>query len=105
MSSDQARRAEIALVVQRARVAHVKSVDTLPDGEVDDLDHHGRTLDQAIADAVLAAERADLAAERALADQLAVALAAQGSASFDEDTNLNIKRLALDAFKDARREQ
>ena len=43
--------------------------------------------------------------ERSLADQLAVALAAQGSASFDEDTNLNIKRLALDAFKEARREQ
>ena len=44
-------------------------------------------------------------AERALANQLAVALAAQGSASFDEDTNRNIKRLALDAFKEARREQ
>ena len=39
----------------------------------------------------------------ALADQLAVALAAQGSASFDEHTNLNIKRLALDAYKEARR--
>ncbi len=45
----------------------------------------------------------DLAAERALADQLAVALAAQGSASFDENTNLNIKRLALDAWEEARR--
>ena len=44
-------------------------------------------------------------AERSLASQLAVALAAQGSASFDEDTNLRIKRLALDAFKEARREQ
>ena len=42
-------------------------------------------------------------AERSLADQLAVALAAQGSASFDEDTNLNIKRLALEAFKEAHR--
>ncbi len=49
--------------------------------------------------------RADLTAERALADQLAVALAAQGSASFDENTNLNIKRLALDAWKEARRER
>jgi hypothetical protein len=48
---------------------------------------------------------ADLTAERALADQLAVALAAQGSASFDENTNLNIKRLALDAWKEARRER
>lgn len=48
---------------------------------------------------------ADLAQERALADRLAVALAAQGSASFDEDTNLHIKRLALDAFKEARHEQ
>jgi hypothetical protein len=43
-----------------------------------------------------------LRAERALADQLAVALAAQGSASFDENTNLNIKKLALEAYKDAR---
>ena len=47
--------------------------------------------------------RAERDAERALADRLAVALAAQGSASFDEGTNLNIKRLALDAFKEARR--
>jgi len=39
---------------------------------------------------------------RALADQLAVALAAQGSASFDEYTNLKIKRLALDAYMEAR---
>jgi hypothetical protein len=44
----------LALVVQRARIAHAKSVDTLPDGEIDHLDHLGRTLDQAIADAVLA---------------------------------------------------
>ncbi len=40
--------------------------------------------------------------ERALADRLAIALAAQGSVSFDENTNLNIKKLALDAYKDAR---
>lgn len=40
--------------------------------------------------------------EGMLADRLAVALAAQGSASFDENTNLNIKKLALDAYKDAR---
>jgi hypothetical protein len=46
-------RFEIALVVQRARITHAKSVATLPDGEIDDLDHLGRTLDQAIADAVL----------------------------------------------------
>jgi NAD+--asparagine ADP-ribosyltransferase len=45
----------IALVVQNARVRHAKSVGTLPDGEIDDLDHLGRTLDQAIADAVLTA--------------------------------------------------
>jgi len=43
----------VALIVQRARIAHAKSVSTLPDGEVDDLDHLGRTLDQAIAEAVL----------------------------------------------------
>jgi len=47
-------RSEIALVVQRARIRHAKSVATLPDGEIDDLDHLGHTLDQAIADAVLA---------------------------------------------------
>ena len=50
-------RSLITLVVQNARVAHAKSVDTLPDGEVDDLDHLGRTLDQAIADALLATSR------------------------------------------------
>jgi len=47
------RRSVVAIVVQRARIAHAKSVSTLPDGEVDDLDHLGRTLDQAIAEAVL----------------------------------------------------
>lgn len=51
MSGD--RRSVVAIVVQRARIAHAKSVSTLPDGEVDDLDHLGRTLDQAIAEAVL----------------------------------------------------
>jgi hypothetical protein len=44
---------ELGLVVRNARVAHAKSVDTLPDGEIDDLDHLGRTLDRAIADAAL----------------------------------------------------
>jgi hypothetical protein len=66
-------RSEIALVVQRARITHAKSVATLPDGEVDDLDHLGRTLDQAIADAVLATITtltADLAAERAEVERL-----------------------------------
>lgn len=51
MSGD--RRSVVAIVVQIARIAHAKSVNTLPDGEVDDLDHLGRTLDQAIAEAVL----------------------------------------------------
>jgi hypothetical protein len=61
------------------------------------------TVKQAVTETLLAKEQ--LAAEQALADQLAVALAAQGSASFDEDTNRNIKRLALDAYKEARRER
>lgn len=69
------------------------------------------TDDEIMCDDVLIHEAANeierlyvlLATEKRLADQLAVALAAQGSASFDEDTNSNIKRLALDAFKEARR--
>jgi hypothetical protein len=73
-------RSEIALVVQRARITHAKSVATLPDGEVDDIDHLGRTLDQAIADAVLATIAtltatltAELAAERAEVERLRAA--------------------------------
>jgi hypothetical protein len=50
MSGDQ--RSEIILLVRDARIKHAKSVDTMPDGEVNDLDHLGRTLDSAIADAV-----------------------------------------------------
>lgn len=46
-------RSEVALVVQQARIEHAKSVDTMPDGEVNDIDHRGLTLDQAIADAVI----------------------------------------------------
>ena len=46
-------RSEMILLVRYARVAHAKSVSTLPDGEIDDLDHLGRTLDQAIADSVI----------------------------------------------------
>ncbi len=71
-------RSEIALVVQRARITHAKSVATLPDGEVDDLDHLGRTLDQAIADAVLATIATlanEIAAERAEVARLRAALA------------------------------
>ena len=41
-------------VVQRSRLRHAKAVNTLPNGEIDDLDDMGRTLDRAIADAVAA---------------------------------------------------
>lgn len=47
--------------------------------------------------------RIKLTSEKALSDQLAIALAAQGSASFDNEINLNMKRLALDAFKKSRK--
>ncbi len=43
----------VLLAVGNARIRHAKSVSTLPDGEIDDLDDQGRTLDQAITDAVL----------------------------------------------------
>ena len=51
-------RSSLILIVRHARIAHAKSVSTLPDGEVDDLDHLGRTLDQAIADSVIAWQKA-----------------------------------------------
>jgi hypothetical protein len=44
----------LIVAIRQARVRHAKAVDTLPDGEVDDLDEMGRTLDRAIAEAVLA---------------------------------------------------
>lgn len=47
--------------------------------------------------------RIKLTSEKTLSDQLAIALAAQGSASFDNEINLNMKRLALDAFKKSRK--
>ena len=51
-------RSEMILVVHYARIAHAKAVSTLPYGEVDDLDHLGRTLDLAIADSVIAWQEA-----------------------------------------------
>lgn len=56
MTPDQGDRSEmtrLALVIQNARIRHAKAVDTLPDGEVADMDELGRTLDQAIACAVM----------------------------------------------------
>lgn len=47
-------RSSLILIVRHARIAHAQSVSTLPDGEVDGLDHLGRTLDLAIADSVIA---------------------------------------------------
>lgn len=47
--------------------------------------------------------RIKLTSEKTLSDQLAIALAAQGSASFDNEINLNMRRLALDAFKKSRK--
>jgi hypothetical protein len=94
-------RSEIALVVQRARITHAKSVDTLPDGEIDDLDHLGRTLDQAIADAVLAriaTLTADLAAERAEVARLRAAGDALAEVA-DEWPEL------VEAWQEARRER